>query len=106
MMLPVYALNNSTYTDFFTNPVNAILSPYVQMFGNWFYGILIFVIGIDLYIKTKNIASVSIYFIIFLSLFGILFTSIPVLMWLVTIIAGLGVAYAFYKLAVGRSYGG
>lgn len=51
-------------TDIITQPFNTTFSPYTHIFGTFFFAIPIAFIGAALFLKTRDIAFTSIYFMI------------------------------------------
>ena len=101
-MIPIYLINNSTYSDFFDNPIGAVLQHHIRFFGNWLYIIIMAVLAVDLYIKTQNIATAGGFMLICVMLFTIIFMAVPIVLWAITIAIAIPIALAVYKMFTKR----
>jgi len=57
------------WDDIYNNPIRSILSPFYNVYGDWFLAIFFALLGIIIYTHGKNIAAVAGYFL-FLGVFG------------------------------------
>jgi hypothetical protein len=85
------------------NWITGIFYPYLAAFHEWFWGILIMMAGMAIYVKTGNIISIV---TLFLLGGGLLFFMLPPESHkIVYVLLALGITATIYKLLRGR-YGG
>jgi hypothetical protein len=83
---------------FFLNPIGESLSSYTDVFGTWFYAILMTVIGIYVLIKTESWHGASAILLLMALLFSAILPGIIVFIW--SIAVGLSFAFMLVDLLV------
>jgi len=101
-MIPIYLINNSTYDGFFDNPISSVLQHHIQFFGNWLFIVVMSILAVDLYIKTRNIATAGGFMLICVMLFTVIFMAVPLALWAITIAIALPIGLYVYKIFTKR----
>lgn len=87
-------------TDYLNdNPVNfgyMFVDPWLNLFGSYFWGILIIIIGVLIMIKTENTWSMVAWFMVATALGATIFPSW--LLYFLGLIAGVSTGFLLYKL--------
>jgi hypothetical protein len=90
-------------SDLITQPFNTTMSPYTHLFGMAFFIIPVAFIGAALFVKTKDVALTSIYFIM-MSVFllgGSVYYNAPGASMVFAIVAILGLASLLFNVFYG-----
>lgn len=97
-------------TSYLTNDTinwaRVFVDPWIMLFGSFFWGMIVCVFGVVIYLKTERIEPMIAWFILFAALGYPLFQGLPVgdpmsgFLYVIGIIAGISVGFLLYRLII------